>query len=84
LSSADLSEEILPGMPVDADDLGDRNYLQWLAYTCNSSALGGPCLLYVEWFMLNWEDEPETCEIVDDDLRRIAEVRRASTTYSKP
>lgn len=71
-SRADLARAALPGKPVDTDDWISRDYEQWKNYTINSKTLGVPCIFYGDRFLLNWRQEPTTCQIPLRDLEEIA------------
>lgn len=72
----DLGRAAVPGKPVDTDDWIHSDYDRWLDYTCNSHALGVPCIFYAERFMQQWQQEPATRTI--DDLDKVAAAWRAA------
>src|SRR5690606_4645592 len=73
---ADLARAALPGKPIDADNWVHSDYDMWRRYTAGSTALGVPCTLYAERFVLNWQQEPAARLIPLDDLRQIGNAWR--------
>ncbi len=69
---SDLARAALPAKPIDTDNWVSRDYPQWKKYTINSKVLGVPCIFYADRFLLNWDKEPTTRRIPENDLREIA------------